>query len=321
MSDENVLATTSGGDWLVSREDVGNLNGCAGECVWQNTVVEIQDPTRTAAETCGDYTPDIEVCTTWLEQSPTRSAPVESTCEAGSGRFRLIPRRLVNKDADAYASVIMTPIQISGTGALTGEAWITSLDIVEDQGKTLRILKPNRNFHFNGTTDMLEEKNTVSLLLLAENDFIVGKISGGAPIVVEEIAIATTPDFEVDLTWSCGTVPVAGERHPSQGYMVSPADLDCTGDWVQEFTLRPIPYLSPQWLHAERYGHVEDREAIKLTPAVAGGYNFDHKRGVVRFRGNISSMSPNGATLTVTEASVAGVNVCDTGTYSLTPEQ
>jgi hypothetical protein len=193
------------------------------------------------------------------------------------------------------------------------------LDIVEDEGQTLRILKPNANFRFN-SSDLLVDKAIVSMPLLAQNDWSTGIVSGGAPLIGEEFAGTTDLDFQVDLEWSCGTVPVQGERHPTQGYILNPTTLGCDGSWKQLFTVRPVPYLAPKHLILERYGHVEDRETIPLT-TVQNGYSFDYRRGETRLSGRLSSYNGNGATFVLNEATVADVDVCDAGTYTLAPEQ
>jgi hypothetical protein len=319
-SENTLTATESGGDWSLTSAFLGNLNSCFPDCDWQQVVVELQDPTRTAASTCGAYVPDVELCLYWQHAVATRSEPVEVSCEAGAGRFRLVPRRLVNYDADSRFSVILSPIQVSGTGHMTGAAWITDLDVVEDQGVALRIMKPSPGFRFD-SGDQLVDQSINSMALSPTNSWLEGTVSGGAPVVGVELLGTTTADFEVDLEWTCGTVPVQGERHPSQGYLVKPASLDCTGAWKQWFTVRPVPYLAPKYLHLERYGHVEDRQTIRLSPATGGGWNFDHKRGDFRLKGKLASYSSTGASLVLDEVSIAGIDVCDAGTYTLGPEE
>lgn len=318
-SENTISATESGGDWSVDSNLLGNVNSCFPDCNFGPFVVEIQDSVRTAANECTDYVPRMEVCINYTEVSAARSEPVESSCSAGSGRFRLIPRRAINKDGDSNYSLILTPIQVTGTGRLTGAAWITDLDIVQDQGKTLRIIQPNVTFRFN-ETDHLVDKDENSIVLSATNDWTEGAISGGAPIIGEEFPGTTTVNFIADMEWTCGTVPVQGERHPSQGYVIDPADLDCIGSWKQQFTVRPVPYLAPTKLVLERYGHVEDRESIPLTSGVLG-YSFDYTRGDFHVSGRLATYDAEGATLVIDDASVDEVSLCDPGTYSLPVEQ
>ena len=319
-SDNAFEAAVDGSGWKVDTALLGDLNSCSYECNWVALSVEIQDSTRTANDECTDYNPQIEVCLDFVETaSAQRSMPIYAECEAGSGRFQLLPRRLIDHDGDGAFAAILTPIQISGTGRLTGDAWITAINLVEDQGKTLRVIKPNWAFRFD-EADALVDKNMLSIILHATTPFLVGAVSGGAPIVLEEVPGTTKTNFQADLTWTCGTVPPQGERHPSAGYVVSPQALGCSNGWKQQFTVRPVPYLAPSHLYLERYGHVEDREPIRLSPAVGGGYAFDHRRGNIRLRGTLSSFTANTATVALAEASVGGVNVCVPGTYTLAAE-
>ena len=322
-SANDISASTTASGWEVNSTLLGNLNSCYPNCDWCEAVLEIQDDDAVANDDCGSYEPSssydpIELCLIFQEASGARSAPVDSTCVAGSGRFQLIPRRLIDRDDDSSSSVILSPVQVSGSGALTGHAWITDLDIVEDQDQDLRVIKPNAQFRFD-SADTLVDQAVVSLPLQATNDFTSGAVSGGAPFVAVEILDTTTADFVVDLQWTCGTLPPSAERVPYQGYTVSPEDLGCTCSWVQELTVRPFPHAVPKYLDIERYGHVEDRVRVRLE-AVPAGHDFDHRIGTLRLRGTLTSYDSNSATIDLDEASVDGVNICTTGTYTLPAE-
>lgn len=318
-SDNDVEATEVGSDWEVDSAALSTLNSCSFDCDWEEVVVEIQDDEREQSYECEDYVPEVLLCLNWTEVSAMRSEPVEASCAAGSGMFQLVPRRLINKDGDSSFSLILTPIQLTGTGRLTGAAWITELNFVEDQGQAFRILKPNATFGFD-SSDLLVNKQLVSYALYDENDWSQGVVSGGAPIVAEEIADTVDADFRAAITWSCGTVPVQGQRHPTRGYVLDPVALECSGSWKQKFTVRPIPYDAPSYLHLERYGHVEDREVLRLGQG-ENGYPFQIRRGDVIVRGRLASYNENGATLVLSKFSVASTEVCEPGTYNLPIEQ
>jgi len=317
-SDNDLSASEASGDWYLDTTGVSSLNSCYPLCEWGEVMVEIQDEDRTIANECSDYLPKVDLCLYFTEAAGTRSVPAESDCTAGSGNFRLVPRRMINHDGDSNFSLILTPIQLTGTGVMTGAAWITELDIIEDQEQSFRIIKPNATFRFD-EDDELVDANMVSIALLDQNDWSTGVVSGGAPIVAEELAGTVDADFRASIEWSCGTVPPAGQRNPPQGYVVDMDDLDCTGSWKQKFTIRPVPYASPTRLHIERYGHVEDRE-MAILRSTGNGYAFQLRRGEFNIRGVLSSYNSQGATLVLNELSVDGQNVCDTGTYSLPVE-
>lgn len=317
---ESATANTGIG-WDFDTSFLGNMNSCYPTCDWVEVVLEIQDQTRADSATCSDYiptVPSVEVCMEWEYATAARSAPINSQCEAGSGTFRLIPRKFIDNDGDDNWSAIMIPVQTSGTGKLTGHAWITSATINEDQGQTLRILKPVPGFRF-ASNDQLVTPNAVSLPLNATNTWIPGVISGNAPVVGIEMPKATTAEFEVDLAWECGTLAIPQERTPPQGYIVDPDAIGCIGDMPQQFTIRPVPALAPTKLIVERYGYSDERHAVDLSSS-NGSYTFNHKRGEFHFKGSLSSLTANGATLDLTKAEVDGTTLCTSGTYNLLPE-
>lgn len=308
--------------WYLDTSYLGDMNGCYPTCNWVEIVLEIQDQTTADAATCSSYIPtndSVQVCLEWERAIAARSAPVDSQCTAGSGRFRLLPREIINYDGDTDWSIVMTPIQTSGTGALTGHAWITSLDVVEDQGQTLRILKPVSGFEFTRSDDQLAQPNVVSFPINPTNSWTSGVISGNAPIVGLEIPSTTTNNLELDLEWECGTVAIPQERTPPQGYLVDPDAIDCLGDIPQIFTVRPVPAISPTKLIVERYGYSDDRHAIPLT-TTNGIHSFNHRRGDFHVKGSISSLTANGAVLALDKVEQNGIPLCIPGTHTILPE-
>ncbi len=318
-SENTIRPIVSDGDWSIASSLIGNLNTCFPDCEWERLVVETQDEARAEDDDCADYVPTLEVCLHYTERSANRSAPMKSSCVPGHGSFTLVPRRILNKDGDSDFSVILSPMQILGTGRLTGAAWITSIDLVMDGEQTLRVLKPNVLFQFD-SRDQLVDKTLNSIVLSETNHWPEGVISGGAPIVGEELPGETQAGFFADLAWTCGTVSLEEERHPSQGYIVDSEALGCFNPIKQLFTVRPVPSLAPTKLIWERYGHVEDRETTPLTSELVGHF-FDVRLGDFRLRGHLSTYDAKGATLVIDEASSHGVAFCAPGRYFLPAER
>lgn len=310
------------GAWVAEfgSGDLGTLDNCSPNCVWKAWYVEINDQTSVAADTCDDYLPEIEVCMDWEMTNGKRHAPSNSTCSAGSGRFQLLPFRQFDKDEDGNKSVVLRAVQKSGTGALTGSAWITDIDLVTDQGETIRVVKKNMDYAFDAT-DSLLDANNVSIALQSTNDFQEGFITGSAPFVLQEVAGDTTANFVVDMEWTCGSLQAHEDLTPSQGFSFALSDLDCVQSWPQRFTFRPKPYISPKYAQVEIYGTLNDRIRIALEPNSSSGYDFSFDRAGLKFEGSLNSYNAaNGASVTVDELSFAGVDLCTTGTYTADAE-
>ena len=81
-----------------------------------------------------------------------------------------------------------------------------------------------------------------------------------------------------------------------------------------------MPALSPTHVDLETYGDTEDRERFPLE-STTSGYEFSIDSGPVKITGVMTSRDATGAVINLTEASYEGVNTCDTGTYTLPPEE
>jgi len=309
------------GDWTAGAAgaQVGSLNSCTPNCWWNGIHVEIQDNARADAEQCDEYIPEVDVCLTWLYTNSGRAAPVNSTCVPGSGQFQLIPFRTINRDQDSGRAAIMFPVQKSGTGVMTGTAWINNINIVKDQGLTLRVIHANKDYRFD-ENDSLITPNLVSSEVASTTTFWNGVVSGGAPFVLNEAPGNTQGDFVVDMSWSCATPLPHEEFQMSQGYTTSLNELGCIGGWSQKLTMRPIPFLSPTTLRLSPYGLVND--SIDFHLDTQSGWVFAFSKGDISIDGELLTFdSQVGATVRLDKAEWFGVPICSPGTYLLPVEQ
>ena len=299
--------------WRVESTDVGNLNtDCPPEgCHWWDINTEFQSPRASAHLNCSQYSngDGMQLCIYYEDPSAERGESTEANCAPGNGRFKLVPRRFYNYDDDSDYTAVLVPVQMTGTGRLTGGAWITDLNIVEDQGQNLRIMKPGK-FTIN-STDSLVDASTKSIPLQNTNDWPTGVVSGTAPIIGVELPNSTIANFEADLQWTCGNAEQV--NHP-KGYTFSMQDLGCEDPWVQTFTIRPMPFVDPVKLHFNRYGEAGDFLEVELLRNVDGDYDFDHVRGEMLIRGTITDFDSVNMHVDIHEISYDGINQCTIGT-------
>ncbi len=314
-------------NWVaeMSSNEFIPLNSCHPDCGWVGLIVEIQDPETpedpdAAHVFCDKYVPRVDVCFDYIESSSSRFTTTNSQCGAGSGRFQLIPRRLYNRDDDDSVSVILRPIQKSGSGSLTGSAWIRKISMVEDQELPVRVALVNQNFQFDDSDSLVQASLASDLLEQGENTYPMGAVSGGAPFILEEVPKSTSSVFEVDLEWECGVVMPTEEVTPSPGYTFALSDFSCSGGWPQQFTIRPTPYLSPTHLDIELYGQYSDRKKLVLDTS-GNEYSFSYELYGLKVAGKLLSYDGSGASLQMDEISWSGVPLCNTGVYTILPEQ
>jgi len=241
-----------------------------------------------------------------------RVAEEDHTCSAGSGTFRLLPVYHQDRDGDGYDTVYFVPIQISGTGTMTMNAWITSLTVDEDDGYDLRIVDPGFNLVADGS-DAVTNLSSNSDLVTGTHTFSTGDHSGFAPFVVEEMDSADRGDLKVDLTWSCGTGATSVSR-PS-GYVV---DLDALGcDATQKLVMRV--QNAPNRLRWELYG---DDNLARTTPTVngSGGREFSIHDGDFYMSGTVVDWNSTQAEVEFDNIKWNGLNICTAGTYYLPAE-
>ena len=325
LASSDIEAPGPPGLWTGLSGDLNNLDACHPVCEYV-LAAEVQDPARsydatdTSFNECEDYDA-MSVCVTWEHTESSRTAPTESTCSAGTGTFTLVPRRAIDRDLDGAYSLVLVPIQTSGTGAPTNAAWINKITVLESQGQALRAIKVNKSYRFD-TTDQLVDPVAVSRLLSAQGTvFPNGVVSGGAPFVAVEVPGATTLPLTVSMEWSCGTLLPQEDIAAPTGYTFDLADLGCPGAWPQLFTIRPLPLITPNHLSLERYGSVADHRVIRLVDDVGGSKTFTWSASHLKVSGTFVSASPAaGAVIDLDEVSWRGISLCQPGTYVLPPE-
>lgn len=315
------------GAWSAGFQDsLGNMGSIDALLLDQgfHPDVEVLDSSRAASTSaslgeCDAYSPDLWLCVDVEHNEGSRRVPVESDCAAGSGTFQLVPRELADHDGDGALAGVYRAIQKSGSGVLTDAAWIQSASVVSSPGGTVRVIRANRPFHF-GADDALVDASIVSRKVTTTGaTFLSGDVSGGAPWVVSELPGSTQANFEVSLTWTCGSYTAAEEVTPEQGYTLTVAQLGCAASWPQKFVVRPVPTLAPTALQITTYGSIGTPVYFPLT-SVNGERRFAGHAYPVDVSGALLSWSANGATVRLDSVSFGGASACSTGTYTLSPE-
>jgi hypothetical protein len=319
----DMSATGSNGNWSASAEetDLDHINTCP-DCFLMSYWAEIVDESRYDDDSCSDYLDELLICADIEYDDSRRRVPSNSQCVAGSGQFQLVPRWVLNKDNDSNRSVILKPIQKSGTGVMTSAAWISNITIIEDQGKQYNVSRFNKAYSFDENDQIVNELvNTIPLLQNSTN-FMPGMIPGSTSFLLSEVHKDTIVDFIVDIDWTCGTVLTQEEVYPSQGYTFSLSDVGCVGSWPQKFTMRPLPFGAANRLSIERYGSYQGQETLFLTQGPNGEDLFSYQVGAIDIQGELISYdSTVGASIRIDVAEWDGYTVCTPGTYTLPVEQ
>ena len=79
------------------------------------------------------------------------------------------------------------------------------------------------------------------------------------------------------------------------------------------------PMLSGRLLW-EPYGNPNHVTSTLTTHTALGTRAFSYTRGDLEVEGELISVTPSGASLELSRVDYAGVSVCTTGTYTLSPE-
>lgn len=243
-----------------------------------------------------------------------RTEPAEADCVGGSGTFKLLPWHIQNEDADSYDSKVMKAVQESGTGQLTGSAWITKISVTEDRGQTLLIAKTDTQYQLD-SDDLFASNSYHTLSSSSDNNFSSGVLTGTAPFLVEEDTSTGTTPLEVDIEWSCGSATGAEELHLPRGYRFDSAV--CSSTNVQDLTVRPVPPANPNRLHVSLYGHSFGTVSV---PLIGPDKDFDFDDGTIKIVGELVSNSANQAKIKITSAKYNTTTICPAGTYTLALE-
>lgn len=257
-------------------------------------------------ETCSDYDPariELDLGVTY----DARTSP-EATCTAGSGRFVLFPRYLNDVDNDGEYQGVFDAVQISGTGKMRRADWVTEIELVEDNGNDLRVLKAGQTGRFN-RSDQLLNANTVSAAITGTHMFSTGVIPGYPLFTANEIGFPGRWSMEVDMEWSCNGSPTTLSGLPT-GYIVPTETIGC--DAVQDLVLRVLN--SPNRVHIEQYGYPQHKIVVPTT-TTPSGRRFVHEWNFFRLDATVESWNGSSATVRIDEMTWDGVDVCEEDTY------
>jgi len=242
-----------------------------------------------------------------------------SQCASGAGRFVLIPHVFTDRDADGDRSVILRPHQLTGTGALTGHAWLTSITPVGGWDAPTKLVRKNRKIQFDDA-DLLVGGAATAVHLPAQGlTAFPGAFSGAAPFVWEDAPPLTSLGQEVDLAWTCGELDEDQEISTVLGFSFTLAELGCATTAPQRFTVRPRPMVNPTTLELEPYGQLGWRRTVSLTPSGAG-YAFDAHVEKLVLKGRVEAWTSSAMTISLEEATWDGAAMCTPGTYFVGPE-
>lgn len=283
----------------------GDANSCSGEYgVWI-----FRDDA--AGALCSDYDP-VHIELTTSDLSARRASSDEALGASGSGTFQLIPLRARDRDHDGSASVTFVPIQIDGTGVMTNLAWVTQIDVVEDQGYTLKVVKPDQEILWNDLTDELGI-STDAFTLSEENPFDEEDVSGNPVFVVEEMDPDDAGGLQITMTWSADVGPTLIQ---APGYVFSLDDIGCDGP--QRFVMRL--YGDPLWVAFELYGNPNLSWAMPTTPAGGSGRAFSTSARGLALAGVVLSHDSQDAEVVLTTIAWQNLGVCEEDTYTFPAE-
>lgn len=249
-----------------------------------------------------------------------RTFPASSSCRPGSGRFSLLPLGPVH-DGHREASAILMPVQVSGTGSMTGEAWITRVGVVDNHGALLSVAESPRLVSTDGSSRMLRPV-TLALPPAPETlSLAPGLVGGDTRFIVEGSTRTSLMSYEVDLEWTCEAAPGVGSVPRPAGFSISLAELGCVGDWPQRLTLRPSGRDGLGALQVEPYGMNSPGVHVKLWDLAPRQRSFAiQERGLSVSGRLLFSDEGLGPLLALDEANISGIPVCDPGLYELLPE-
>ncbi len=252
----------------------------------------------------------------WTSHDAGRKVPSESECQAGSGRFSLHPWRATDHDEDGLSSFLLKAVQVSGTGAMTNAAWITTLDRVDSQTAPLRIAKVNRFLAFDDDDQLVAPSYSSIVVPANSTAFPPGTIGGNPPFILQEPATSTTYPLQVDMAWICAEPTAEETVLLDQGYRLDLGSVGCPVSWPQKFTLRLAPTLSPTRASLELYGDM-DTALVSALVSTSTGLSFHFARGSFSLKGEITSHGPTGATGNLTGLTWKGVPLCSAGSFTL----
>ena len=296
--------------------DLGSLNDCTPDCIWEGLVVEIRDEERAASDSCSDYLSEVYICPSFEPFDSGGESTADATCVPGSGRFAFFPTHQFDRDGDGDRSLILRPIMLTGTGSLTGAAWIDSITPATTWDHPIQVALVQEDGLTFGQEDTLDSWSGITSTIPTEGLSFTQTLSGSAPFIVEEFPNGETENYQVDMTWSCGELPDERILPRPRGYLLELDEIGCYSSPAQDLILRIGSRGPSEMLITELYGlpRVDVRLPISTTE---NGKSFTYDHDGVSISGTITEVAPTHATVEFSEFDYLGVSFCEEGVYQL----
>ena len=162
--------------------------------------------------------------------------------------------------------------------------------------------------------DTLVNAGQIATVVSGTTAFSSGTLRGNSPFVASEMSVADLNDYEVDMTWTCGSGAPAVTR--PAGYTFKLSDLGCPA--TQRMTLR-VANVPPR-VTVELYGYIGSCFTSSTAPTADGAGFVFHEGGLV-VAGAVVSSNAQQAVVKLEAATYDGVAACTPGTYTLPREQ
>lgn len=317
---------------------IDNLNVCAEGCSYYTFGTEIDDALAAAGDTCSNYDDDdastshddMEVCAylDYLPEPPT--PPPAASCTAGHGRFGLVALHWQDLDGDGLYAGMLKPLQETGRGAMTADAIVSKIKLVDAHGATVRAVRDGSTFSFDDSDALVTTARGSTLLSdRRTTSFGVGKVPslhGTVQFALEKRTLDGTR-LEADITWTC---PLAAKSDRSsvpptpQGYTAAVGDFGCSYYKAQQLTVRPIPEDDPTFAEVTLYGMGLHKAQVPLRrndDADGHRYYFAYDAHGFDIEGSIGDADAGTLPVTLDVLRYHGVDYCTTGTYAIGVER
>jgi len=308
-----------------AASSTGGIVGDAPECVERYAdvfvclVFEDAECSESSGLAADGYEPiDIDPPAT-ADASPASDA--RTSCQPGSGRFRLVSTGRPTNPADLR----LRPIQIDGTGILTHDARVLTISVPADGliGVAGDLPVPS------GLKEPSGAGADPQRWLSAKSNLVDRSVHGDLRFVVSTQALGLrASSLDVEMAWSCPAGPP--DLPVASRVSFTLAQVGCPVDWPQKFFLELAPIGSPPLgrddltsRDTRRFVEVGTPASgtgrrIELVPAANGpGFDFDFREQGLSIEGTLVRADSNGVLLQSRDASWRGLPICMPGTFYL----
>ncbi len=302
--------------------EIGDLNACYPLCRWRAIYVEIMDYERGVAEECTDYSDYVAFCRTTVEGRLDRTS-ARARCDAGRGRFLLLPTARHDKNGDGLASYLLRPVQVAGTAQLTADASIISARLLDaDMDAEVRMQAgPTRSLRITADDELISPNGRfipLSAAGVAPSECLADDVAGSAPFVVERVSSLPTEGLHADLEWDCDQTGAAERVDLRAGASFSLSDLDCGLDWDQRIVLRTGPG-SGRSITIEPYGMPDVVAQLPVTDLISERA-IRATIGELTVEASVIGTADDMRTLVLDSITYRGAPLCGNRTIALQPE-